>query len=763
MARRFSTPLLWLILLAAAFVVFAWGFGVVVRMVVARKADALGVAVDVGAVRPAWGGVNLRDVRVSVAEVPSVAARFDSVVVGVSGVRATGGKVVVKGQSSAVREEVRAWRAGRSKHGAAQTGRGGRQISVQDVVVEWSEVLGPGSRVVATGLSVGDVRRLSSIAVQRAVFSVPGLAVAAFRAQVGVSASQRLAVLTAGKVVADIDTAVFSPFAWGTNARAADGASGELTASKTKEKNEAFGERLRRVRDEARRAMQRALAFVEPDAPVVVEALELRLRRGEHSVLLGPGRMVVNHTEDAVGIDLTPSTSNGESGITFAARFPLTEGPISLRVVGGPLPLAALGVKDGNFGLVGVDAASVSADGSVEIDAQGDSIAFQGKYTAANFGLADRRLATAPVRGLNLTARLQGSMSLDQNRLTLKDAQVGLGNVVFALTGYVDRTGGKLRTELEFGVAPVSCQDFLDALPQSLAPTVHGMSAEGTFSLSGHLRYDDDRAQEYAFDYRLANDCRFTKVPEHIDVRRFSRPFQLQAYDSKGKPVMIQTGPGTGAWVEHGGISEFMEAAVLTCEDRSFRYHRGFDREAIRNSIRENLRQRKFFRGASTVTMQLAKNLYLSREKTVARKFQELILTSYLEQALTKTQILELYLNVIEFGPMVYGIRSASAHYFRKSPTDLSLTQAMYLASILPSPRREHFGANGAIHESWMRYLYKLVQTAGRNNWVTEDQMQAALGETLVRGQAQPSRVTVPASSGLEPGDDPVASDDEQP
>ena len=119
-------------------------------------------------------------------------------------------------------------------------------------------------------------------------------------------------------------------------------------------------------------------------------------------------------------------------------------------------------------------------------------------------------------------------------------------------------------------------------------------------------------------------------------------------------------------------ISKFMEVAVLTTEDGGFHRHHGFDHEAIRNSIRENLRRRKFVRGASTISMQLAKNLYLDRGKNLSRKLQEAVLTMYLEQELTKEQILELYLNVVEFGPLIYGIGPAARYYFDASAPPIS-------------------------------------------------------------------------------------------
>jgi membrane peptidoglycan carboxypeptidase len=175
-----------------------------------------------------------------------------------------------------------------------------------------------------------------------------------------------------------------------------------------------------------------------------------------------------------------------------------------------------------------------------------------------------------------------------------------------------------------------------------------------------------------------------------------------------------------------------MATAIVICEDAGFFRHRGFDARAIENSIKDNLKTGRFLRGASTVSMQLAKNLYLSRDKTVARKLQEAVLTLFLEQELSKEQILEIYFNVIEYGPGLYGIGPAARHYFATTPDQLTLGQSLYLASILPNPRHQHFSSSGEVTEGWMRYLHKLMQIALKIRRVDEQQLEEALAERIV-------------------------------
>ena len=145
--------------------------------------------------------------------------------------------------------------------------------------------------------------------------------------------------------------------------------------------------------------------------------------------------------------------------------------------------------------------------------------------------------------------------------------------------------------------------------------------------------------------------------------------------------------------------------------------------------------------------MQLAKNLYLDRVKNLSRKLQEAVLTMYLEQELTKEQILELYLNVVEFGPMVYGIGPAARHYFNTSAAELSLGQALYISSILPNPKQQHFAAGGAVTPGWMSYLRKLMEIAHRRQRIDDEELDEGQRETVVRGQPAPEHAARKPSS----------------
>lgn len=145
-------------------------------------------------------------------------------------------------------------------------------------------------------------------------------------------------------------------------------------------------------------------------------------------------------------------------------------------------------------------------------------------------------------------------------------------------------------------------------------------------------------------------------------------------------------------WVAYEHISDHLKQAVVAAEDARFMQHAGFDFDAMKIAWEKNLEQRKWAAGGSTISQQLAKNLLLSSDKTLGRKLQEALITLMLEQLLSKERILELYLNVIEWGEGVFGAEEAARYYFHVSASTLSARQAALLASMIPNPR--HYDKN---------------------------------------------------------------------
>lgn len=148
----------------------------------------------------------------------------------------------------------------------------------------------------------------------------------------------------------------------------------------------------------------------------------------------------------------------------------------------------------------------------------------------------------------------------------------------------------------------------------------------------------------------------------------------------------VELCPKSKEYVKLKDISPYVGKAIILTEDSSFYTHKGFDFAEIQKSLEKNLQAGKYARGGSTITQQLAKNMFLTADKTLQRKILEAVITMQIEKALTKNEILERYLNVVEFGPEIYGIRAAADFYFQKTPDRLDVIESAWMAFLLPSP-----------------------------------------------------------------------------
>jgi len=177
-------------------------------------------------------------------------------------------------------------------------------------------------------------------------------------------------------------------------------------------------------------------------------------------------------------------------------------------------------------------------------------------------------------------------------------------------------------------------------------------------------------------------------------------------------------------WVPYERISPLLRHAVLIAEDDAFFSHGGLDWHEIGESARSNLRRGRVLRGGSTISQQLAKNLFLAEERTWTRKLEEVVLALRLERALTKRRIFELYLNLIEWGEGVYGAEAAAQRHFGVPAADLNPRQATLLAAVIVNPRRYSPTEPGRRIERRMRMI---LGRMSRRGLLTEDEYRAAL------------------------------------
>jgi penicillin-binding protein 1A len=180
-------------------------------------------------------------------------------------------------------------------------------------------------------------------------------------------------------------------------------------------------------------------------------------------------------------------------------------------------------------------------------------------------------------------------------------------------------------------------------------------------------------------------------------------------------------------------LPPYVVRAVTTAEDAGFYGHEGFDFEELKNAFAQGARAGRVVRGGSTITQQLAKNLWLSREKTLARKVREAVLTIALEATVPKSRLLEIYLNVAEWGPGLWGIGPAARHWFGKDARALTPREAVFLASVIPNPVRYHvLWERGDTTEAWDQRVNELLLKMSEQGALPEDAFLSALDERLV-------------------------------
>src|SRR5687767_1521952 len=224
-----------------------------------------------------------------------------------------------------------------------------------------------------------------------------------------------------------------------------------------------------------------------------------------------------------------------------------------------------------------------------------------------------------------------------------------------------------------------------------LAPSLVGFELKGDFELELQADIDYADLEKLTLSGRVEKDkCKPVKAPALVSATRLSGPFVHRVTMRDGAERTVDLREGSATYTPLDLISPYMVGAVLTTEDGGFWRHRGFITSQFQAALKRNLEAGKIRLGASTITMQMVKNVLLSHERTLSRKLQEMFLTWYVEQSLSKQRIMEVYLNVIEFGPGIYGITRAASHYFGKTPGELTPPEAVYLALMLPSPVRRH-------------------------------------------------------------------------
>lgn len=297
------------------------------------------------------------------------------------------------------------------------------------------------------------------------------------------------------------------------------------------------------------------------------------------------------------------------------------------------------------------------------------------------------------------------------------------------------------RFDIRFGVPDQPAQALFDAIPSSLLGELVGTEMRGNWGMDirfpivwtaledGGRGIDIDQSSE--LEVRDAN-LHLSSLPRPVDVRRLNEAmsFTIDLPNVQTAPVLSIAAPVSedstvpADWARLTDISYYLTAATLYREDGRFFTNRGINWFQWRAVLEEAFQARALGRGASTVSMQLVKNVFLSHERTVERKLQELFLTYWMTRLVPKDRILEVYFNIIEWGPGINGIVQAADHYFGVRPSALSLEQAVWLSSIVPAPvRRGRQRANGVASDWSVRHCNDIMTGMANRDWITEGEL----------------------------------------
>jgi hypothetical protein len=413
-----------------------------------------------------------------------------------------------------------------------------------------------------------------------------------------------------------------------------------------------------------------------------------------------------------------------------------------------------------------VDYQTTSVDAQLHVSVDKNAAQFSGDMNLSGLNVGHPMIADEEVHDLDMSAKIAGSYDRSTRTLSLTRGDIVARDVPFSITGTVvnprhdvvvpepvkatatdkdkDDEDEPVQTstrgpygiqiaKLRLVIPPMPCQRVLDAIPPEMAPYMQGYKIKGTFDTDVRLEIDWTNLDATVLDGHVGiKNCRVVDEPPD-SPKRLAEPFEHEVEVEKGEWVSFDVGPENSDFVPIDQISPYLIKSIMTTEDAGFYQHHGFIVSEFKSALIKDLKARGFKYGASSITMQMVKNVLLYREKTLARKLQELFLTWHVENTLTKDRILEIYFNVIEYGPALYGIGPAAREYFGKAAKDLNPVEAAFFSSILPNPKdRYKQYCQGALYKWTQAKIDRILQLELKRDRLTQEEYDKAIATPLV-------------------------------
>jgi Membrane carboxypeptidase (penicillin-binding protein) len=298
--------------------------------------------------------------------------------------------------------------------------------------------------------------------------------------------------------------------------------------------------------------------------------------------------------------------------------------------------------------------------------------------------------------------------------------------------------GNRPVADLKISTGDFPAENLFSSLPEGLFNNLSGIMVSGmlNFRLVTHINMA--QLDSLTFSSNLSSQKFKILKYGRADLSRMNDNFEYTAYNH-GIPVKtFMIGSENSDYRSLDQISNNLKNAILTSEDGSFFWHRGFNEEAIRGAIIADLKKGGFAKGGSTISMQLVKNVYLNQNKNIARKLEEILIVWLIENnhLVSKERMFETYLNIIEWGPKIYGAQEAAKFYFNKDANNLSLSEAIFMAGVIPRPRTyAHFLDSTGHPRPFVEDYYRLVKKFMlRRGQITQEEYDATLPIDRITG-----------------------------
>jgi hypothetical protein len=430
-------------------------------------------------------------------------------------------------------------------------------------------------------------------------------------------------------------------------------------------------------------------------------------------------------SEDKENIcNITGNFNKSQKEINFYATNPLNK-PVTLPYLSSKLGLTV------KFDTLGFNLYSV--------EKSSDMFSFYTQLKIENLYVEHKKIAPSAVITNHFYSNFK--VNIGDRYIEIDSASIFKINN-FTFSPYIKYArNGEREVFLKIPHFTFEASDMFSSFPKGLFKSVSDMrvSGEMSYDFNGYVNLDNTDSVVVSSNL-VSKGFRIEKYGL-ANLQMLNDTFVYNVYEKNELVNSFEISPENPNFISFAEIPSILTYSVLTSEDGGFFHHRGFSEESFKKAISDNLKEGRFARGGSTITMQLVKNVFLNKNKTISRKLEEMLIVWMIENMhlVSKERMLEVYLNIIEWGPNVYGIKQASKYYFNKQPKDLSLQECIFLASIIPSPKKFKyaFKAPGKLNDYYAWFYKRIPEVMIRREQLSPNDTIGLKPEVALKGEAK--------------------------